>query len=260
MTVATVWAANTSKSEGNIVCPTNGVGGMFFRVTTAGTTGGSEPLWTKIIGQSVYDGSVVYEAFSSVFDDLSKINPSSIIELFRVDLKEGLNYATGNPSNVTTEFRFHSGSNLDAYGNIVWNGETYLKFPVEASGFAFQKGQLPRPTITISNMGTPNMSAILFLANSFTAGNDLTGAKVTRIRTMAKFVDAANFSGATNPFGTPDPNAEFPREVYYIDRKSAENRLVVQFELAAVFDMAGIRAPKRQCTRSEFPSIGTFIA
>ena len=58
-------------------------------------------------------------------------------------------------------------------------------------------------------MGTPNMSAILFLANSFTAGNDLTGAKVTRIRTMAKFVDAANFSGATNPFGTPDPNAEF---------------------------------------------------
>ena len=109
-------------------------------------------------------------------------------------------------------------------------------------------------------MGTPNMSAILVLTNSFTAGNDLTGAKVTRIRTMAKFVDAANFSGAINPFGTPDPNAEFPREVYYIDRKSAENREVVQFELAAVFDMAGIRAPKRQCTRSEFPSIGTFIA
>ena len=31
-------------------------------------------------------------------------------------------------------------------------------------------------------------------------------------------------------------------------------------ELAAVFDLAGIRAPKRQCTRTEFPSIGTFIA
>ncbi len=195
-----------------------------------------------------------------VFSDIQKVNPSSIIELFKLELKEGLNYATGNPTGVTTEFRFHSGSNLDAYENIVWNGENYVRFPVEASGFAFTKGQLPRPTITISNMGTPNMSAILVLTNSFTAGNDLTGAKVTRIRTMAKFVDAANFSGAINPFGTPDPNAEFPREVYYIDRKSAENREVVQFELAAVFDMAGIRAPKRQCTRSEFPSIGTFIA
>ena len=194
-----------------------------------------------------------------VFSDIQKVNPSSIIELFKLELKEGLNYETGNPDNVTTTYRFHAGSNLDAYGDIVWNSETYQRFPVEASGFAFQRGQLPRPTITISNMGTPSMSLALLAANRFTAGNDLTGAKVTRIRTMARFVDAANFSGAINPFGTPDPDAEFPREVYYIDRKSAENRQVVQFELAAIFDMAGIRAPKRQCTRDVFPSIGTFI-
>ena len=194
-----------------------------------------------------------------VFSDIQKVNPSSIIELFKLELKEGLNYETGNPDNVITTYRFHAGSNLDAYGDIVWNSETYQRFPVEASGFAFQRGQLPRPTITISNMGTPSMSLALLAANRFTAGNDLTGAKVTRIRTMARFVDAANFSGAINPFGTPDPDAEFPREVYYIDRKSAENRQVVQFELAAIFDMAGIRAPKRQCTRDVFPSIGTFI-
>ena len=194
-----------------------------------------------------------------VFSDIKKVNPSSIIELFKLELKEGLNYETGNPSGVDTVHRFHAGTNLNANGEIVWNSESYLRFPVEATGFAFQRGQLPRPTITISNMGTPNMSAILVIANAFTAGNDLTGAKVTRIRTMARFLDTANFSGATNPFGTPDPDAEFPREVYYIDRKSAENRTVVQFELAAIFDIAGIRAPKRQCTRDVFPSIGTFI-
>ena len=57
-----------------------------------------------------------------VFSDIQKVNPSSIIELFKLELKEGLNYATGNPSGVTTVHRFHSGSNLDAYGNIVWNG------------------------------------------------------------------------------------------------------------------------------------------
>ena len=79
MTVATVWTANTTKNQGDIVCPTNGVDGMFFRVTTAGTTGATEPSWTKIIGQSVYDGSVVYEAYSSVFNDLSKKNPTSVI-------------------------------------------------------------------------------------------------------------------------------------------------------------------------------------
>jgi len=194
-----------------------------------------------------------------VFSEIQNINPSSIIELFKLELKEGLNFPTGNPTGVGTSYNFHGGSNLDANGEIVWNGESYLRFPVEATGFQYQKDQLPRPTLTISNMGTPSISTILRLANQFTVGNDLTGAKVTRIRTMVKFIDTDNFSGGINPFGTPDPNAEFPREIYYIDRKSAENREVVQFELAAVFDLAGIRAPKRQCTRDLFPSIGTFI-
>ena len=52
---------------------------MFFRVKTAGTTGAGEPSWTKIIGQSVYDGTVVYEAFTTY--DISKINPGSVITL-----------------------------------------------------------------------------------------------------------------------------------------------------------------------------------
>ncbi len=194
-----------------------------------------------------------------IFSDIQKVNPSAIIELFKLELKEGLNYATGNPNNIFTSYRFHAGTNLNNFANIVWNSEIYTAFPVEAKGFGFKKGQLPRPTISISNIGAPSISNILNEANSFTPGNDLTGAKVTRLRTMARFLDAANFSGSTNPFGTPDPDAEFPREIYYIDRKSAENRMLVSFELAAVFDLAGVRAPKRQCTRDIFPSIGTFL-
>ena len=62
-----------------------------------------------------------------------------------------------------------------------------------------------------------------------------------------------------NPFGTPDTTAEYPQEIYIVDRKASENRFAVTFELAAVFDMAGIRAPKRQCTRAEFPSIGLIL-
>ena len=186
-----------------------------------------------------------------VFSDIQKVNPSAIIELFTLTLDNALHGAT-------TVYRFHAGTNLDANGKIVWAGNEYLRFPVQATGFAYQRGQLPRPTLTVSNMGSPSISAILLTVNQTTAGNDLTGAKVVRIRTMARFLDAANFSGSTNPFGTPDPTAEFPQEIYYIDRKKAENREVVSWELAAVFDLAGIRSPKRQCTRSLFPSIGTF--
>ena len=196
---------------------------------------------------------------SAVFSDLQSINPSAIIELFTLQLSTSLHGAN-------TIYRFHAGSNLNANGKIVWAGNEYLRFPIQASGFAFQKGQLPRPKISISNGGNIgssvsglSISAILLNVNEITVGNDLTGATVTRIRTLAKFIDAVNFSGNTNPFGTPDPNAEFPQEIYSIDRKATETREVVEFELAAPTDLAGVRIPGRQATRSIFPSIGTFI-
>ena len=188
---------------------------------------------------------------SKVFSDLQSINPSSIIELFTLQLDTALHGAN-------TIYRFHAGSNLNANGQIVWNSNAYLRFPVQATGFAFQKGQLPRPKIIISN-ATGLISAILLTVNETTTGNDLTGATVTRIRTLARYLDAVNFSGGTNPLGTPDPTAEFPQEIYVVDRKATETREVVEFELAAPTDLAGVRIPGRQATRSIFPSIGTFV-
>ena len=186
---------------------------------------------------------------SAVFSNLQSINPSAIIELFTLQLSTALH-------GDNTIYRFHGGSNLNANNQIVWDGNAYLRFPIQATGFAFQKGQLPRPMITISN-ATGLISSILLTVNETTTGNDLTGATVTRIRTLAKFIDAVNFADGTN--ATADPTAEFPQEVYSIDRKSGENREVVEFELAAPTDLAGVRIPKRQCTRSVFPSIGTFV-
>lgn len=189
-------------------------------------------------------------ATTPVFNNLQSINPSAIIELFSLQLSTSIHGSN-------TIYRFHNGSSLNANGEIVWAGNSYLRFPVKAEGFAFQRGQLPRPTLSISNLSTsPSISALLLTVNETTPGNDLTGAVVTRIRTLAKFLDAENFADGTN--ATADNTAEFPQEIYYIDRKSGETRDVVSWELAAVFDLAGIRVPKRQCTRSEFPSIGTF--
>ena len=187
---------------------------------------------------------------SAIVSNLQNTNPSAIIELFTLQLDKSLHGAT-------TIYRFHNGSSLKDNGEIVWAGNSYQRLPIQAEGFAFRKGQLPRPTLTLSNaLGT--ITSILLTVNNTTVGNDLTGATVTRIRTLARFLDAVNFPGDINPYGTPDSTAEFPQEIYKIDRKSAENREVVQFELASVFDLAGIRAG-RQCTRTEFPSIGTAI-
>ena len=182
--------------------------------------------------------------------DLQKINPSAVIELFSITTSAALHGSTAT-------YRFHAGTNSVGNGDIVWAGNTYVQMPISADGFAFKRGQIPRPKITISNaLGT--ITAILLNVNSTTAGNDLTGSTVKRIRTSARYLDSVNFPGNTNPFGTPDSTAE-DVQIYQIDRKSAENRELVTFELAATFDLAGVRAG-RQCTRAEFPSIGTFIA
>ena len=321
--------------------------------------------------------------------ETQSINPGSVIELFELTTDAALHGSA-------TTYRFHAGTNEVNNGNIIWDGNTYIAIPMEADGFKYANGQLPRPTLTISNV-TNVITAILLNVNIVTPGNDLTGAVVKRRTTLARFLDSANFdpvattttststiadpsdvetvtytvtvvnvggsnyfaingvtnpvltmkrastyifnqadatnanhplriksdaggsqtttvsgtpgqAGATvtyqpayptapndlryycsvhgngmgntitmnnpntiqqqtsststsqsNPYGTPDPTAEYPQQIYKIDRKSAENRAVVQFELAASFDLANIRIPLRVCTKQLFPSIGTFM-
>jgi len=321
---------------------------------------------------------------------LQEINPGAVIELFTLQLD-----ATLHGSN--TIYRFHNGANLNANGEVVWAGNTYLRFPIECTGFEFTgTGTLPRPSISVSNIfGT--LTAIMQNVNQTTVGNDLNGAKLTRIRTLARFLDAVNFapttttttatqtvadpsdaetvtytvtvvqdsyganvfaingvqkpvitmkrgstyifnqshssnvshplriksdaggqqttintgtlgtdatvtytpaypgapndlryyclthgnnmgntitmndpntiqqqttsssSTQTNPFGTPDPTAEFPQEIYFLDRKISENRDVVQWEAISALDLVNVKLPKRIATRDIFPGIGTFV-
>jgi len=175
------------------------------------------------------------DGFYQLQAEIQLAAPSAVIELFVLELN-ALQHGVGDT------YRFHAGTSLNSNGEVVWAGNNYLRFPVEADGFTYEgKGTLPRPKIRCSNV----MGTITALLLSLPDG--LSGAKVTRIRTLARYLDAANFPGSVNPYGTPDPTAEFPREIYYVDRKSTETRDVVEFELAASFDLAGVRAPKRQC-------------
>ena len=167
--------------------------------------------------------------------DLQSVAPSAVIELFQLELNSAQH-------GVNETYYFHAGVNATNSGDIIWNSQAYLAFPIEATEFEYTgTGSLPRPKLRISNIYGTITGLILSLPNG------LEGAKVTRIRTLARYIDGVNFPGGTNPLGTPDPTAEFPREIYYIDRKASENRDLIEFELASAFDLVGVRAPKRQC-------------
>ena len=198
--------------------------------------------------------------------ELQKLNPSARIELFVLELVEGLHYATGNPSNVPTVYRFHAGSNMNSNAEIIWQGNSYQRVPITFTGAEFTgKGQVPRPTLSVANLGgitrsgsVITMTALLIIVNLTTPHNDLADAKLTRITTHASELDAANFPSNSNPFGTPSSN-ELPQEIFFIDRKSTETREIIQFELVGALDQANLKLPKRQVTRKDFAGVGTFI-
>lgn len=246
------WAASTAYVVGDVVRATTvPETGLVFKCVDAGTSASTEPEWPRLIAifdtesstrvqGYVEDGGVVWAAITQFAADLQGVAPSGIIELFVLETFTALHGANST-------YRFHAGANATATnGQVVFNGNSYLRYPVEATGFEYNgQGQLPRPTLRVSNL-LSTITAILQSVNAFSPGNDLLGAKVTRIRTLIKYLDAVNFQGGTNPYGTPDPTAEFPRDEYYIARKSFENRDIVEFELAAAFDLQNVRAPRRQ--------------
>ena len=162
----------------------------------------------------------------TIASEIQKLSPSAVIEMFELDLT----------SLGDSVYKFHNGTN-GFKTNLVWQGNTYLAFPVEVTGFEYSgQGQLPRPVLRVANLS----SFVSLLALQF---NDLIGAKFTRKRTLLKYLDAVNFP-AGNP--TADPASFFEDEIYYVDRKSAETKDIVEFELTSSFDLQGVMLPKRQ--------------
>ena len=187
----------------------------------------------------------------SYISELQQPDPSAIIELFELKLIEGTHYEVGNPDNVTTIYRWHSGMTAAGAGSIVFNSKTYTPMPIEAEGFDYKSGKsdsMARPVLRISNL-LSTVSTILIEVNKVTRGNDLLNAEVTRIRTAAMFLDGETAANV---------NATSRDEIYVIDRKSTENREIVEFELSQRWDLPNYKLPKRQVLPRQFPGIGSF--
>lgn len=173
---------------------------------------------------------------ASITAEIQQLSPSARIELFQLD-------ATNLGLDI---YYFHSGTNALA-SNVVWQGQEYVKYPISVTGFELiTNSQLPRPKLQVSNvLGT--ISALLLSGS----GKDLQGAKLTRKRTLLKFLDAVNFPGGTNP--DADPTAGFEDDVYFVDQKTSENYQMVELELAAALDLQGVQLPGRQIIQNICP-------
>lgn len=174
--------------------------------------------------------------------EIQKLEPSAIIELFVLD---------GTAIGAPTILYFHGGTN-GLFTRLTWQGQAYDPYPIKVDGFeATSGGQLPRPKLQVSNLapaGGGVTGLVSFLALQY---GDFRGAKVTRKRTLAKYLDAVNFPGGVNP--SADDTASFVDDVYFVDQKESENRDMVSFALSVPFDVNNIQLPRRQIIQNICP-------
>jgi len=175
--------------------------------------------------------------------ELSNLTPSSLITLFEIDLNKlveskGITLgsdaiAMGVKADVNDGIlKFHN--NIKVFNSfIVWQGKKYYPVPINAEGFESNtKGTLPQPSLSIASQSETGTDQLALLKNEIRKFGDIIGSKVTRRRTFAKYLDKINFtvetilspgSSITLPDGyEPDPYAELPKDVYYIERKLTE--------------------------------------
>lgn len=154
--------------------------------------------------------------------DSQRSAPGKIVELYDLD-------ATAIGGAV-----HHFVKDTDFGEPVVWRGNAYAPLQFEADGFETNgQGTLPRPTLRVCHINTAFVATVYEF-------NDLVGATVTRWRTLAHYLDN----------GTQANGEEYYNlDIYKIDRKSGQNKVYIEWELAAPMDQEGKKIPGRQVVR-----------
>lgn len=134
---------------------------------------------------------------------------------------------------------FDVGTDKVWHRNIVWQGQTFEPMALEVSGLEMRSdGKASAPTLSMANNIGGIQNAVSALCLQF---SDFAGAKLKVITTLAKYLDAENFSQ-----GNPTASNEAKEQLWYIEQKTSENAQAVTFELSNPIDFEGLKIPVRQ--------------
>ena len=210
-----------------------------FQVPEDDPAGNTSETITNLNGETgnctITSLKIQVPASAAISPELQSLEPSTVIELFKLTFNKAVNGLTEDDADVV--FYYHAGTN-EVKTNIIFNGISYTPLPVKVTGFnKTTKGTLPRPKFEIANTNSA-ISALILLNNPIHA-------ELLRIKTCKKFLDAENFTSGSN--SSADPTAIFEADDrWYVDRVVNENPVTVVFELTGKIDMTNLRLPKRR--------------
>lgn len=124
--------------------------------------------------------------------------------------------------------------------NIIFDGQTFEPMALQVSGLEMRSdGKASAPTLSMANNINGIQGAVTAYCLQF---GDFAGAKIKVITTLAKYLDAENFST-----GNTSANSSEKREqIWFIEQKTSENAQQVTFELSNPVDFEGLKIPTRQ--------------
>jgi lambda family phage minor tail protein L len=162
-----------------------------------------------------------------VNSDIQRLSPGAEIRLYDIDMTSigggVLRYVPGTISGRA----------------VRWKGNPYIPLPIDAEGFEKSgQGQLPTPSLTVAKDNLIAAAVVTF--------DDLRGARVIRWRTFTHYLDGE--PGA-------DPNQHFPPDIFRIERKTLQNRMMIRWQLSADIDQQGRQIPGRVATKNHCPWI-----
>lgn len=158
---------------------------------------------------------------AKIIAETQKLEQDALIELLVVDITR-----YGGPV-----LRFHNQRLNSADGILTFGASDFEPLTFEAKGFAYNgTDQTPAPTIALSNIA----SFVTSLSEQY---KGLARVKVTRIRTYRKHLADGS---------DPDATAKFSEEVFFVDRKAAENKIWFEVHLGSSLDVDGVQLPFRK--------------
>lgn len=162
----------------------------------------------------------------TISQDLKKSTVDSpYIEMIKID---------GSAIHPSIVFNFTQSSDMP----FQFGGVTYEPFPYKISGTEVTTAQAPRPKMVFSNV----TNVIQPYVQQY---QGLKGVKVSRIRTLAKYLDNGPLA---------DSSQTLPIEVFYVNAMTRMDRFTIEFELVTELDLPHAKLPAAQALKDD---IGT---
>lgn len=122
---------------------------------------------------------------------------------------------------------------------VVFNGNTYTPFPIDAQGFEMQSGKAPRPTFAVSNLQP-------LLVGGINEYRGLQNCKFVRMRVRRNELDDVN----------PNITEDFLNyDTFYINQATKITAVYVEFELITAMELAN----KQQFPRNKMVNYCNYI-